>query len=160
MIFIPVCTAVLVYSSEIVVCLVQLAIILVENRILRRPRIVKFQRKRIGIQLVLLLSTFATNCKIAHPYVVSTEDPNAKVELLDAIYFTFITFTTIGFGDFVFDYTSFFEGSKSFTEIFIIIYNVVNNYVLLGQVAAFINLMSNLKPPKKKKISNIFDVKE
>ena len=162
LISIPVCTAALVYASDIVVCLVQLAIILVEHQFLRRPRIVGFQRKRIIIQAVLLLSTFAINCKIGYPYIVSTEDPSAKVGILDTIYFVFITATTIGFGDYVFDFGRIFTRPKSVIEIIGIIYNMLNSYILLGLVAAFINLLSNLKTPKKKKGKNSHkvDVKE
>ena len=156
LIAIPSSTATLIYSSAMIICLVQLAIIKVEHHFLRRPKIKYFQKKRGIVQLLLFLLTFVMMCFSYQPFIISTEDRNKEVSTLDVVYFIFVTLTTIGFGDFVQDHEAFVpeNGDYGSSHIWAYFCVSISGYASLGLAASLINLMANLAPKKKKKIVN------
>ena len=151
---IPACTASLIFSSVVIICLVQLAIIKVEHCFLRRPKLMFFQRKSGIIQLSLFLASFFGTCFGYIHILVNTEDRSKEIKILDSIYFTFITLTTIGFGDIVQDHEKMFLHQMTVKTFTLHVLSTLNAYVSLGLAASLINLMANLTSRKNKNIEN------
>ena len=150
---IPITTMALYYSSNIVLSLVQIFIIFIEHRLLKRQQITRYQRKIFVTQIVLLSACFTFQCITVAPFVVDS-DGNPVSDWLSIFYFNFITFCTIGFGDYNMDYLKYFrpETIKKNPE-YPVIYMVcsVNVYVLMGLVASLLNFLANCTGSKDDK---------
>ena len=135
----------LYYASNIVLSLVQLLIIFMEHRLFKRQQITRYQRKIFITQILLLISCFTFQCITVAPFVVDANG-NAVSDWLSVLYFIFITFCTIGFGDYNMDYFKFFrtETVKKNPEYpFLYMVSSVNFYVLMGLMASLLNFLAN-----------------
>ena len=95
--FIPLATASAVIFGRVLSSLIKLLVVSVEEHLLARTRIVLFQRKFITVQVFTCASFMMFHAYFYHKTMFG------NLTYLDSIYFTFVTMSTIGFGDLVYD---------------------------------------------------------
>jgi len=149
LIAIPCTTATLIYCGRFIVSIIKLVVVVFEGRLLKRNRIQYFQRKFITLQL---LTTIGIVMVFAYyNYLVTVTDPN----FLTSLYFTFVTVSTIGFGDIVHDPLYYFE--LSMLEIVMTgLFEFTLIFSAMSLVSAMISAVINIKAEesRKKKIRN------
>jgi len=141
--------ATLIYCGRFIVSIIKLLVVVFEGRLLKRNRIQYFQRKFITLQL---LTTIGIVMVFAYyNYLVTVTDPN----FLTSLYFTFVTVSTIGFGDIVHDPLYYFE--LSMLEIVMTgLFEFTLIFSAMSLVSAMISAVMNIKAEesRKKKIRN------
>ena len=97
MIFIPITTASVVFCGRFITAVIKYFITTFESKVLKRNKIVRFQRKVISIEIILNTLLIPSLALAYHMTHLRNHD------FFEAFYFTFISLTTIGFGDTEFD---------------------------------------------------------
>jgi len=132
---------------------VKLFIIFIEHRLMKRPRIFHFQRKFVILQLILTIFPFLLQVYLSRSFTVNTLSGERadKLTFIDVLYFTVITATTVGFGDFNLDYEYYLRTIKSANEQTVIVQTIkqvfytINFYFVMAMSASLINTMVNLE---------------
>ena len=135
----------LYYASNIVLSLVQLLIIFIEHRLLKRQQITRYQRKVFITQILFLIACFTFQCITVTPFIVDS-DGNPVSDWLSVFYFNFITFCTIGFGDYNVDYYKLYQvDTVKENPEYPLLYTLcsINFYVLMGLMASLLNFLAS-----------------
>ena len=159
---IPLTTSGLYMTSKQVNYLIQYIVLSVEHKILHRDKVVAFTRKTVLIQFLILAISFTAQCHLDRSFIVGP-DGEPDNDPLNNFYFHFIMTTTIGFGDFNYDYKKFF--SESFDgDVSVVVTTFLatsyNLYLTLTMVFSMINTLTdafNVCSTKKKKKDAVND---
>ena len=98
MIFIPITTASVVFCGRFITAAIKYLIISFESKVLKRDKIVKFKAKIILAEILLNMASVSA----LSLFYLCTLLRNKS--FFDAVYFVFISLSTIGFGDITLDY--------------------------------------------------------
>ena len=155
MIFIPITTASVVFCGRFITAKIKYFIVALETKVMKRDKIKWFQTKIITIQVLLNLVFMMLQAKLYHHFGLQ------KKGLFDAVYFVFITTTTLGFGDLRLDSKVFFDmtltgrwcfGLSTFCLFYIsfsLLASIINSCVSFGTDSSY----------KKFKIENMVSQK-
>ena len=120
------------YASCALICITKCLLILLEIILLKRKRVHNFKIKILICQIFMVLSTL---------FIEAAFHSNKELEnynYLDAVYFTFVTLTTIGFGDFNYEFWKYVEKPYFFLVVAFI-------FLLgLGLVASVVTSMAEI----------------
>ena len=135
---IPLATVSVVILERILAAAIKLLVILVEEHILRRKRIQWFQRKFITIQVCACASFLCLNAYYYYKTFFSNHT------YLDNVYFTFVTMSTIGFGDMVVR-SNFVRNSSLAMQVFVSTVDLVIFYINFTSQASIIGSITSAK---------------
>ena len=142
---IPITTANFYFCGCFLMNVIKISIILLEQKVLKRQRITMFQRKTVLVQATLALGVIFLHATLLH----ASGGLHTK-DYFDSVYFTFISYSTIGFGDFTFDWEVILAlGTKNY----ICAASITIFSVGFSLIASVLTMLANLKctKPKKKK---------
>ena len=110
------------------------------------------QRKTFIIQITIFLLSFFVQCYVDKDYLLDSRG-RPTLDIVDNIYFHFISMSTIGFGDYTVDFHGVMHSSSNLAYLYLTEtlsnFNFLIGIVLLGAIINFLVQIS--QNPKKKK---------
>ena len=149
---IPLATTSVIFCGRALASMIKLFVVVFEERFLGRKRIVWFQRKFIIVQVGMSVSLMMIHALFYNKFILKNQT------FLDAVYFTFITMSTIGFGDIVFDMEFFLDTSAEMLT-FLTIADVILFYMNFSMLAAIVGSATSAKADREVKVKNKIDIK-
>ena len=107
---------------------------------LHRKQVARFTRKVVFFQLLILAISFGVQCYLDRSFIIGP-DGKPDYDPFNNFYFHFIMTTTIGFGDYNYDYKKFFSEDSGAKKTMRIISTSYNLYLTLTMVASLINTL-------------------
>lgn len=132
------------YCGKMVISLLKLVIILVETKLFKHKQIVRFQRKIIIFQFLQTVTCLEIYILFSTNFFMS------NLSNLDIIYGIVIAFTTIGFGDIMYDREKF--ANSEFLTLLIVLQQtlfVLAFAMVASMIAAIIDALSATENTKE-----------
>lgn len=149
---IPLTSATMFFCGRAISTLIKLVVVTIEERVLKKKQVSLLAAKTIFIEVALLISLI-----LVHSWYFKMTGLKDH-HFFDAVYFVFITLSTIGFGDINFD-ANFFEKLDPLDKCWVFIGDMSIFYVNFAMLASLINAIASLltttEDETKKKEENI-----
>ena len=141
---IPLTIRILNIISGVVKCCIQLIIVLIERKLLKRDKINQFKAKCFLIEILVCgcLLTLQAGLFVIYGYLTESR-------FTESFYSVFITSSTIGFGDFEYNLIDIAKKSE-LTKAFFQTFDLLLKYFNLAMVASVFSTMSQFQWKKSK----------
>ena len=152
-IFIPITTASVVFCGRFTTAVIKYFIISFESRLLKQDKVTRFERKIIAIQVALNIKFILLTSMFFHKTLLE------HLTIFDSFYFIFISISTIGFGDIVYDIEGLTKLDALKQSIYLVVISVLF-YTSFSLLAAIIGSCVSLGTDgsfKKFKIVKVLD---
>ena len=151
---IPGTTASYSFIGRALVNTIQLFIISVECKLLKHQQVIMLNRKTVVLQVLLTIGTISCHGTIYFFWGILIPDNST---ILDAIYFSFISVSTIGFGDIIYDLSYIIKNILTLKNITFAIATGLMFMMDFALLASLISFLTNLNENQfdKKKSTNL-----